>query len=64
MPMKTTRPDVPEAHSGVGVHGHDPEPVQSSTSLPAGPRPTMLGRAARRVARLARFVYRLLTEVP
>jgi hypothetical protein len=24
----------------------------------------MLGRAAQRVARLARFVYRLLTEVP
>jgi hypothetical protein len=62
--MNILPPHVPEAHSGAGVHVLDAEPVPGSTAPPAGPRPSILRRAARRVARLARFVYRLLTEVP
>jgi hypothetical protein len=64
MPMKTTRPDMPEAHRGVAVHLLDPDPLQTRPAPPPVPRPTILGRAARGVASVARFVYRLLTEVP
>jgi hypothetical protein len=41
----------------------DPAPAVGRRAA-AGPPPPLLTRAARQVTRVARFVYRLLTEVP
>jgi hypothetical protein len=64
MPTNTTRPDVPEATGLAGTHAIEVDPERACAAPPPGPRPTLLARAAREVRRVARFVYRLLTEVP
>jgi hypothetical protein len=64
MTVNTTRPDVRETPATVAGQVVDADPVRVPAVAPEGPRLTLLERAASGVRRAARFVYRLLTEVP